>query len=199
MNYLAHLYLSGKNEDVLIGNFIADSVKGSKYKDYSIDIQRGVVLHRQIDTHTDAHPNFKQAAQLFFPTHRHYSRVLVDMYFDHLLARDWLHYHPQKPLPDFARDFYSVLNTHIELLPKNFQKINRIIREQDWFNGYARLPELEQILMHMDRRTRFDSQLQASVAIFKHIQSDFEALFPPFCIDLRAATLEERIRVSCTA
>lgn len=196
MNYLAHVYLSGENPQLALGNFIADHIKGKAYRDYPRGIQQGILLHRFIDSYTDAHPNFKQAAQLFFPTHRHYSRVLVDMYFDHLLARDWLHYHPQKPLPDFARDFYSVLNTHIELLPKNFQKINRIIREQDWFNGYAQLQELERILMHMDRRTRFDSQLQASVAVFKHIQSDFEALFPPFFTDLRAATLEERIRMS---
>ena len=65
MNYLAHLYLSGKNEDILIGNFIADSVKGSKYKNYPTEIQRGVVLHRQIDTHTDAHPNFRTSTKRF--------------------------------------------------------------------------------------------------------------------------------------
>ena len=80
MNYLAHLYLSGSNEHILVGNFIADSIKGSTYKDYPSDIQRGVLLHRQIDTHTDSHPNFRTSTKRLHKNYGHYSGVIVDIF-----------------------------------------------------------------------------------------------------------------------
>ena len=194
MNYLAHVYLSGDHPQVALGNFIADHIKGKDYLNFPTSVQHGILLHRAIDTYTDAHPNFKRAAHLFFPTHRHYSRVLVDMYFDHLLARDWKHFHSSS-LAIFASDFYEVLASHLHLLPASFEKISRIIREQDWFQCYATLTGMEHILTHMDRRTRFDAQLRASIPVFKTLQNDFEPLFLPFFRDLEAFVAQERIRI----
>ena len=194
MNYLAHVYLSGDHPQLALGNFIADHIKGNDYLNFPTSVQHGILLHRAIDTYTDTHPNFKRAAHLFFPTHRHYSRVLVDMYFDHLLARDWKHFHSSS-LAIFAANFYDVLASHLHLLPESFEKISRIIREQDWFQCYATLEGMEHILMHMDRRTRFDSNLQASIAVFKSIQNEFEPLFPPFFSDLETFVAQESKRI----
>ena len=56
MNYLAHAFLSFNDSGLLIGNMISDFVKGKKQFDYTPDIQKGIRLHRMIDTYTDAHP-----------------------------------------------------------------------------------------------------------------------------------------------
>ena len=83
MNYLAHVYLSGDDKHLAIGNFIADKVKGKQFLQYPQTIQNGILLHRKIDSFTDSHPLFKKNVTLLFPIHRHYSRVIVDLFFDH--------------------------------------------------------------------------------------------------------------------
>ena len=83
MNYLAHVYLSGPDKALSIGNFIADHIKGKAYLDYPKTIQKGIILHRKIDHFTDQHPLFRKNVTLLFPQFRHYSRVIVDMFFDH--------------------------------------------------------------------------------------------------------------------
>ena len=111
MNYLAHVYLSGSDKDLIIGNFIADHVKGKAYFDYPATIQKVILLQRKIDDFTDHHPLFKKNVTLLFPQFRHYSRVIVDMFFDHFLAAQWEFYHPD-PLEDFSRQFYLLMQEY---------------------------------------------------------------------------------------
>ena len=66
MNYLAHLVLSGKNEEVLFGNFIADAVKGKSYLTWSKNIQKGILLHRFIDHYTDTNPHYFAGKRRFY-------------------------------------------------------------------------------------------------------------------------------------
>jgi acyl carrier protein phosphodiesterase len=56
MNFLAHIYLSGSEHEILIGNFIADSIRGKQFDAYQNSIQQGILLHREIDEYTDSHP-----------------------------------------------------------------------------------------------------------------------------------------------
>ena len=86
MNYLAHLYLSAFNKEIMVGNFIADRVKGKQYLNFPQEVQQGILLHRSIDSFTDEHPVSKIIRKELFPAHRHYSSVLVDMFYDHFLA-----------------------------------------------------------------------------------------------------------------
>ena len=86
MNYLAHIYLSGTHTELRFGNFIADAVPGKQYAVYAKGIQEGILLHRAIDTFTDRHHIFRKHSKLLFPDFRHYSRVIVDMFYDHFLA-----------------------------------------------------------------------------------------------------------------
>ena len=94
MNYLAHVYLSEADEALTICNFIADHVKGKANLDYLETIQKGILLHRKIDHFTDQHPLFKKNVNLLFPQFGHYSRVIVDMFFDHFLASQLEFYLP---------------------------------------------------------------------------------------------------------
>ena len=108
MNFLAHVYLSGSNMQLAIGNLIADRIKGKKINLLTPEIRAGVILHRDIDHFTDHHHIFRECVTKLFPKYRHYSRVIVDMYFDHFLALNWTYFHTI-PLNDYSNNFYKEL------------------------------------------------------------------------------------------
>jgi len=173
MNYLAHLYLSGKNEDILIGNFIADSVKGSKYKNYPTEIQRGVVLHRQIDTHTDAHPNFRTSTKRLHKNYGHYSGVIVDIFFDHFLAKNWSSY-SSISLVSYAQECYSILNKNITMMPEKAQYILSYMIKGNWLLSYASIEGISGVLSGMNRRTNGRSGMDKAVFELEQYYSEFE-------------------------
>lgn len=180
MNYLAHVYLSGSDKDLIIGNFIADHVKGIAYLDYPETIQKGILLHRKIDDFTDHHPLFKKNVTLLFPQFRHYSRVIVDMFFDHFLAAQWELYHPD-PLEDFSRQFYLLMQEYSGSLPGKTKKILPILSKYNWFVAYQSLEGLEDILFQMSQRTRFPSNMSLAVLNleknYSNIALDFKVFF----------------------
>lgn len=180
MNYLAHVYLSGSDKDLIIGNFIADHVKGKAYLDYPETIQKGILLHRKIDDFTDHHPLFKKNVTLLFPQFRHYSRVIVDMFFDHFLAAQWELYHPD-PLEDFSRQFYLLMQEYSGSLPDKTKKILPILSKYNWFVAYQSLEGLEDILFQMSQRTRFPSNMSLAVLNleknYSNIALDFKVFF----------------------
>lgn len=96
MNYLSHIFLSGDNRQLQVGNFIGDFVKGKSHENYPPDIQRGILLHREIDRFTDSHPVFLETVEMLRPVFNRYSGIVADMYFDHFLASDFKKYHPSK-------------------------------------------------------------------------------------------------------
>ena len=180
MNYLAHVYLSGSDKDLIIGNFIADHVKGKAYLDYPETIQKGILLHRKIDDFTDHHPLFKKNVTLLFPQFRHYSRVIVDMFFDHFLAAQWELYYPD-PLEDFSRQFYLLMQEYSGSLPDKTKKILPILSKYNWFVAYQSLEGLEDILFQMSQRTRFPSKMFLAVVEleknYSKIALDFNTFF----------------------
>ena len=184
MNYLAHIYLSGSDTLHALGNFIADDIKGLEWEKYPKKMQEGILLHRAIDSYTDSHILFKKHVRLLFPIYRHYSRVIVDMFYDHFLALHWMQFHPV-PLDSFAENFYTALENHLHLLPKLYEKRLPHIREGNWFLKYASIEGLGRILGQMEQRTRYLSKLSDSVAELKlHyslLESDFLAFFPLLC------------------
>ena len=180
MNYLAHVYLSGADEALTIGNFIADDIKGKAYLEYPEAIQKGILLHRKIDHFTDQHPLFKKNVTLLFPQHRHYSRVIVDMFFDHFLAAQWEFYHPD-PLENFSRKFYLLIQEYSGNLPDKTKKILTFCIKHNWFVAYKSLQGLESILYQMSQRTRFPSNMSLAVLNLKknysNIAMDFKVFF----------------------
>ena len=93
MNYLAHIYLSNEEEEITLGNFIADGIKGKKYIQFPLGIQQGILLHRAIDSFTDAHPIVRKSTRRLHKKYGHYSGVIVDILYDHFLAKNWMKYH----------------------------------------------------------------------------------------------------------
>lgn len=184
MNFLAHIYLSGDDRDIIIGNFIADSIKGKKYLDYPPKISKGILLHREIDTFTDAHPIFRKSTAKLHENHSHYSGVIVDVFYDHFLAKNWHSYHPQ-PLQDFVREFYDLLEENFLNLPLRIQKMAPFMISQNWLMSYATIEGIDKILNQMSQRTRKIGHLDTAVVELRQYYSEFEAEFTSFFDELR--------------
>jgi len=184
MNYLAHIFLSGGQPDIMIGNFIADSIKGSKYSSYPAEIQKGILLHRQIDTTTDAHPAFRQSTKRLHKNYGHYSGIIVDIFYDHFLAKNWSEY-SDIPLADYIQSFYKLLRDNFEILPANIQKIAPIMMEGNWLLIYAELEGIDRVLAGMNRRTKNRSGMDKAGQELKEFYTLFEADFRLVIKDLQ--------------
>ena len=184
MNYLAHIYLSGVNRELKFGNFIADSVAGKQYKNYSETIQKGILLHRAIDDFTDNHNIFRKHTKLLFKDYRHYSRVIVDLYYDHFLASLWSQYNSQK-LEDFTKEFYDQIEEEFELLPDKMKRAFPYMKSQNWLLQYRTISGLELILEQMENRTKFDSNLKKSISNLVENYDVFKNGFVVFFQDLQ--------------
>ena len=184
MNYLAHIFLSGGQPDIMIGNFIADSIKGSKYSTYPTEIQKGILLHRQIDTKTDAHPAFRQSTKRLHKNYGHYSGIIVDIFYDHFLAKNWADY-SDIPLADYIQSFYKLLRDNFEILPANIQKMVPIMMEGNWLLIYADLEGIDRVLTGMNRRTKNRSGMDKAGQELKEFYTLFEVDFKLVMKDLQ--------------
>src|SRR5688572_17665473 len=182
MNFLAHLYLSGENPKIMLGNFIGDFVKGrSALAQFDPDIIKGIELHRAIDEFTDSHAVVTESKNRLRPKYRHYSGVIVDIFYDHFLARQWSSYHPDL-LPDFADKAYEVIQSHDAVLPEEVKFMMPYMIKGNWLVNYARVEGIERALSGMARRTRFESKMEQStqdlVEYYDLFSSEFAAFFP---------------------
>lgn len=183
MNYLAHIYLSGNNDAVKIGNFMADSIKGSHYLNYSNELQKGILLHRHIDSYTDAHPIYRKSKHRLHKKYGHYSGVIMDILYDHFLAKNWQQY-SAVTLSDFAISFYQLLEKNNTLLPEKTKKITPYMVAQNWLVSYATLTGIEQILFQMDYKTQHRVNMQEAVVELKTYYDEFENEFTLFFKEL---------------
>jgi acyl carrier protein phosphodiesterase len=183
MNYLAHIYLSGDNDLVTIGNFIADGVKGKSYNKYPKDIQIGILLHRNIDTFTDAHEVFRQSTKRLHEKYGHYSGIIIDILYDHFLAKNWSNY-SDVPLNNYVEHFYELLEAHYELLPLRIQKMMPYMMTDNWLVNYASIDGISKALEGMDRRTKNRSGMKDAVTELELFYSDFETEFSTFFEEL---------------
>ena len=184
MNYLAHILLSGTNPDVMIGNFIADSIKGSKYDTYPLGIQKGILLHRQIDSTTDAHPAFRKSTKRLHKNYGHYSGIIVDIFYYHFLAKNWSEF-SDIPLADYIQSFYKLLRDNFDILPENIQKMAPIMMDGNWLLNYADLDGIDRVLAGMNRRTKNRSGMDTAGQELKEFYTLFEADFKLVMNDLQ--------------
>ncbi len=181
MNFLAHFYLSHMDDALIIGNFLGDFVKGQQYRDYPDTIAGGIMLHREIDHFTDHHPVHRQSKRRLGDRYGHYAGVAIDMFYDHILAVNWVSY-ADVPLPDFSRHVYSVLKANESMLPETARHVLRYMAEQDWLLHYQKIESIQNALRGISRRTAFVSNLENAVldleAFFPEFEQDFINFFP---------------------
>lgn len=183
MNFLAHLYLSPDDEEIMIGNFIADAVKGKQINKFSDEVKRGIVLHRHIDAYTDEHPVFRKSADRLKLKYRMYSKVIVDIYYDHYLARNWDHY-ADSELVGFSSFVYKRIVKYYNMLPPRYKRILPFMIAQNWLAGYASFWSLEKVFKGMARRTGYKSGMEYAVADLKKNYSEFRDEFELFFPDI---------------
>jgi acyl carrier protein phosphodiesterase len=184
MNFLAHIYLSGDNDLLKIGNFMADSIHGNKFNDYPTEIKKGILLHRSIDSFTDMHPVYRQSKHRLHEKYGHYSGVIMDIFYDHFLAKNWKTYSDEK-LEDYADNFYLLLKENHDLLTEKMKGILPYMIGRNWLVSYARIEGLEMILFQMDHRTKNRVALHESIVELKQFYLQFDEEFCLFFEDLK--------------
>ena len=136
MNYLAHIFLSGEDENIKLGNFMADGIKGRKYLNYPQQIQKGILLHRRIDWFTDQNEIARRSKRRLHQRYGLYRGVVIDIFYDHMLASHWSRY-SNSDLFEYAGEFYRSLEQNFALLPERVQYISKYMIADDWLFGMS--------------------------------------------------------------
>ena len=195
MNFLAHIYLSGNNDLLKIGNFMADSVRGKSYLEYPGDIRKGILLHRYIDTFTDAHPIYRKSKHRLHEKYGHYAGVIMDIVYDHFLAKNWNSYFDEN-LEVYADDFYALMQNNYDILTPKTQNLLPYMIDQNWLVQYASLEGLEIILFQMDYRTKHRVNMQEAIVEVQLYYTELEAEFTLFFEELQLHCQQKLIELA---
>lgn len=181
MNFLAHIYLSGDDREVMIGNFIADFVKGNKKDFYPSKIKFGIELHRSIDDFTDHHPVTTRSKDRLRSKYGKYAGVITDLYYDHFLAANFKDYHSES-LQKFSENTYQILNQDINILPEGVKYFLPFMIERNWLLNYATIEGIGKALTGLSKRVSFENKMDESVIDLREkyplFESDFREFFP---------------------
>lgn len=195
MNFLAHALLSGSDDDILIGNFIADAVKGNNIDKFQEGVRKGIVLHREIDRYTDHHPVFIRSTKRIKEEYGRYAGVVVDIYYDHFLAANWEEY-SDTDLSEFALKVYSLMLSNYKILPPKSRRILPYMVIHNWLVGYSRFKDLQWVFNGMSRRSaRYNSKMEGAVDSLKNDYENFDNDFREFFPDMQkhAASFRETL------
>lgn len=192
MNFLAHIYLSFDDNEITLGNFIADSIRGNKYKHLPERVQKGIKLHRFIDTFTDAHPTVRKSTKRLHENYSHYSGVIVDIFYDHFLAKNWSTY-SDVPLELFVDNFYDLLEDNYEILPDTTKHMMPYMIADNWIFNYSKLEGIGRVLNGMNRRTKNKSKMNFAILDLEQHYDDFEKEFTSFFEELVAYSKQKYI------
>ena len=184
MNYLAHIYLSGTNDLLKIGNFMADSIKGTDYEQFGADLKKGILLHLHIDSFTDMHPIYRQSKHRLHQKYGHYSGVIMDILYDHFLAKNWNEYSDEN-LETYAANFYQLLQNNYDVLTDRIKKMMPYMIGRNWLASYATLSGIEMILFQMDYKTKHRVHMQEAMVELVEFYTEFESEFFLFFDELR--------------
>lgn len=195
MNYLAHLYLADYSDEALLGALLGDFVVGQAgLAEWPPATRLEIRLHRRIDSHTDAHPELLALKSAFPQGLRRFAGIALDVYFDHLLARDWTRHHAQ-PLQQFSARVYAVLLDRLPLLPPRLRAVAPLMAEHDWLHGYRRREAVDRALMRIAQRLSRGQGLIDCLPILRALEADIESTFESFLPQLQRFTQEERRRL----
>lgn len=191
MNFLAHIFLSGDSDLLKIGNFMADGIRGNQFDTYPLEVQKGIFLHRAIDTFTDAHPIFRESTKKLHARYHHYAGVIVDVFYDHFLAKNWSTYSNEN-LADFIERFYQSLKDNATILSPRTAGFMEVMFRENWLWSYRTIEGIDKILTQMDRRTKNQSQMRTATEELEKFYTEFENEFTLFFEELRAHVLEKQ-------
>ncbi|MBS1155490.1 MAG: hypothetical protein H6R07_1414 [Proteobacteria bacterium] len=184
MNFLAHAVLAERTPALMVGGVIGDWIKGILPGCLPTDLAQGVALHRAIDGFVETHPAFLRSRSRISQERRRYAGVLVDIFYDHVLARDWERFHSD-PLPIFCQSVYRQIKARLDELPESAGFAMRLMAQEDWLQSYAELDGIADVLSRMSRRARRQNPLVGGEAEFLADASGFAADFEWLLADAR--------------
>lgn len=176
MNFLAHLFLSFDNDKLTVGNFMADFIRNKEVELLPTRIKNGVFLHRAIDQYTDTHKMVKQGTKRLHASQGKYAPVVIDIFYDFLLASNWEKY-SDLSYTSFSERKYKILEEHLELMPPKLQKILPKMIADEWLRHYQSLEGLEKTFNRVGKRTKFTSGFDTAVV---QLMNDYESLNEEF-------------------
>jgi acyl carrier protein phosphodiesterase len=180
MNFLAHLFLGPQDPQQALGSVLGDFVRGPVAKlELPQGVREGIWLHRRIDSFTDAHPLISVSKTRVSPVRRRYAGIMIDMFYDHLLARHWESFSDQS-IEEFTRGMYALLLKQRDVIPANAWPVISRMVEHDWLTSYARLSNLHQALDNIALRLRRSNPLPGSADELERDYAGFEADFLAF-------------------
>jgi acyl carrier protein phosphodiesterase len=184
LNHLFHLFLSDPDPPCRLGALLGDYVKGPLDERFPAGVRRGIAQHRSIDRFAETSPPFRRSKRRLNPALRHCRGILVDVAYDHFLARDWHLFHPQ-PLEDFATSFYRLLQAHRALLPPTLQTALPRMIAADWLVACRDLDHIEGLLQRLAGRLSRPNLLAGGRKELLKQRRGLEADFLAFMVDAR--------------
>jgi acyl carrier protein phosphodiesterase len=189
VNFLAHALLAGDTPALVVGGVVGDWIKGPLPGSLPADLARGVALHRAIDSHAETHPAFRQSRARMSAARRRYAGVLVDVFYDHLLASAWDDLHP-RPFAEYRAGVYRQVAGRLAELPPHSHFALELMAEQDWFLSYAHVEGIADVLARMSRRARRPNPLAGGEAELLADAAGFRADFQTWLVDARVFAQE---------
>ena len=198
MNYISHLQLAAHTETSLVGSFLGDFVKGSDLGAFNEEQQLGIILHRKVDSFTDKHPEIREAKALFPHSIRRYAGIVLDIYFDHLLIRNW-HLYSSQNVEAVFDSFYRELEEVSYTSSKHYTKVRSNLLEYQWLSNYFQSDTCLKAMKSIEGRFRHSARF-ADEAF--HILTENKGLlgdsFGRFYPDLMNASFEMIVDIEGT-
>jgi len=183
MNYLAHIYLSGTSDEVMLGNFIGDYVKGNKYQSYPEKVAFGILLHRNIDLFTDQHPDVRKCIEILKPEYGRYAGIVVDVFLDHFLAANWNKY-SSHTLRQTAKHAHAVFLSNFMILPFRVKQFLPFLIQHKRLESYAKRENIYDVLEIMSRRTSLPRKSDWAMQVLADEYEQFGSLFRSFFAEM---------------
>jgi len=196
VNFLAHTYLSGCNEEIIVGNFMGDYVKGKNYLLFPEQIKKGILIHRDIDTFTDMHPITRHSKQRIAAKYHKYAGIIIDIFYDHFLASLWDDF-SNISLKEFVSRSYDLLKRNYKVLPEAIKRWFPTFLENNWMMAYTTVDGIELVLERMAANTSLPDHSEYAVEVlsnqYETFKNDFLEFFP-----LIIQFLEEKYEIDIT-
>ena len=192
MNWLAHLFLSDTTVEHRLGNLLGDLTKGKERTNLSKEILRGIADHQKIDIFTDSHPIVKQSKQRIVPQYRRFSGILVDIFYDHILARNWPNY-SDISLEYFASEIYISFEPYLDQIPRRASNVIQRAIADNWLTSYRDLYGIEQSLKriswkltrHRNKYFNLCPAIEELINNYQELEMDFRLFFPELIQHMR--------------
>lgn len=185
MNFVAHQLLSFKKPEIQIGNLFGEVVRGKDFENFEGERQKGILLHRQIDTFTDDHDVVKRSTQKFHERYGKYAPVIVDVLYDYILISNWNKF-SDEPYSKFVSNCYNLFRNHFEEFPSDLQFMVKHLLKNDWFGNYATIEGIQQTLKGISQRSKFKNNISTAVEELQLYKEELEAEFHEFFPEITA-------------